>query len=493
MSARLGMYVHQHWAYRRPYAARTWSFTDWNAYAGGLAALGYDSVMIWPVLETIPDPPTASDLAHLDKLRHVIDMLHVEYGMKVLITLGANTVGNKHASEYPFEERPFFRCDERLDPGDPKAMERLMHVRRALLQPLAGADGFVIIDSDPGGWAGSTNEEFVAILQQHRNLLDELNPAATITYWLWVGWASYNRFWERVESTGDTHIDVDPNDWVDVISALPLRDDERWRFFVCSDEHRKLAARLGIDGRSTYFPYGLVEGEPTFPLTNLSEEAITSHLDGFPWGCAYRGCMANAQTHVVQLPNTYLFAHVACGGTLDSVDLSGFADQLAPGVAELVTAAWTTLANPSTDRAIAESARALAQRIESARSRVRLPTDGPLVGLVMNDPDRFLGDLVHQLRFVADIADAVRSIVDGGNIAHNLCALIESWGAWSARTGFVDAYLGPVMDRLHPALTKLDDTRINAVLSDFDNWREPSVRNGIVPRLIESIVSYAAR
>ncbi len=113
MSARLGMYVHHHWAYRRPYAARTWSFSDWKAYAGGLAALGYDSVMIWPVLETIPDPPTASDLAHLDKLRHVIDMLHVEYGMEVLITLGANTVGNKHASVYPFEERPFFRCDER--------------------------------------------------------------------------------------------------------------------------------------------------------------------------------------------------------------------------------------------------------------------------------------------------------------------------------------------------------------------------------------------
>jgi len=32
----VGMYVHQHWPYNRPYAARTWTLEDWRGYADGL-------------------------------------------------------------------------------------------------------------------------------------------------------------------------------------------------------------------------------------------------------------------------------------------------------------------------------------------------------------------------------------------------------------------------------------------------------------------------
>ena len=59
----VGMYVHQHWPYNRPYAARTWTLDDWRGYADGLCKLGYNAVMIWPMLETMPDPPTPSDQA----------------------------------------------------------------------------------------------------------------------------------------------------------------------------------------------------------------------------------------------------------------------------------------------------------------------------------------------------------------------------------------------------------------------------------------------
>jgi hypothetical protein len=34
-------------------------------YADGLHRLGYNAMMIWPIPETIPDPPTPSDRAHL--------------------------------------------------------------------------------------------------------------------------------------------------------------------------------------------------------------------------------------------------------------------------------------------------------------------------------------------------------------------------------------------------------------------------------------------
>lgn len=57
----IGMYVHQHWSYNHPYAARTWTLEDWKGYLDGLKKLGFNTVLIWPVLETMPDPLTKSD------------------------------------------------------------------------------------------------------------------------------------------------------------------------------------------------------------------------------------------------------------------------------------------------------------------------------------------------------------------------------------------------------------------------------------------------
>ena len=81
------MYVHQHWPYNHPYAARTWTLEDWRGYADGLKRLGYNAVLIWPLLETMPNPLTPSDHANLHKIACVIDMLHEQFGMRVYIAL----------------------------------------------------------------------------------------------------------------------------------------------------------------------------------------------------------------------------------------------------------------------------------------------------------------------------------------------------------------------------------------------------------------------
>src|SRR5579872_6583025 len=72
----VGMYVHQHWPYKHPYAARTWTLEDWRGYAGGLKLIGYNTVLIWPMLEIMPEPLTSSDRASHDKIGRVIEMLH---------------------------------------------------------------------------------------------------------------------------------------------------------------------------------------------------------------------------------------------------------------------------------------------------------------------------------------------------------------------------------------------------------------------------------
>src|SRR4051812_16259449 len=78
----IGLYIHQHWPYNHPYAARTWTLEDWRGWADGLQKLGYNTVLVWPLLETIPEPMTPSDRAYLTKLGKVIDMLHHDFHMR---------------------------------------------------------------------------------------------------------------------------------------------------------------------------------------------------------------------------------------------------------------------------------------------------------------------------------------------------------------------------------------------------------------------------
>jgi hypothetical protein len=43
-------------------------------------------------------------------------------------------------------------------------------------------DGVAIIDSDPGGYPDSGNEQFTNLLMAHRKLLDQLRPGIELCY-----------------------------------------------------------------------------------------------------------------------------------------------------------------------------------------------------------------------------------------------------------------------------------------------------------------------
>ena len=79
----LGMYIHTHWGYSHPYAARSWSLEDWCGYLAALKELGYDLVMFWPLLDSMPLQPTPSDQGFLARTAKVIDMAHRQFGMQV--------------------------------------------------------------------------------------------------------------------------------------------------------------------------------------------------------------------------------------------------------------------------------------------------------------------------------------------------------------------------------------------------------------------------
>ncbi|HLJ55758.1 MAG TPA: hypothetical protein VKT77_12035, partial [Chthonomonadaceae bacterium] len=128
----LGMYVHQHWPYRHPYAARTWTLEDWRGYADGMKRIGYNTFLIWPMLEIMPDPLTPSDRASLAKIGRVIDMLHVEMGMRAYIVLCPNIRFRPGAARATFETRHYYWSDQNIDPADPAALASLIRWRETL-------------------------------------------------------------------------------------------------------------------------------------------------------------------------------------------------------------------------------------------------------------------------------------------------------------------------------------------------------------------------
>lgn len=251
----LGMYVHQHWSYNHPYNARTWTLDDWRGYLDGMKRLGYNMVLIWPVLETVPEPMTPSDHENLKRIGQVIDMAHNDFSMRAYFVLCPNNRGKDEAAQYTFEDRPFFGTERRVNPADAVEWGKLMAFRKELITPLQNADGIFIIDSDPGGWPYSTNLDFVSILRSHRYIMDEVNPEMELIYWAGFGWEAYARFYETGEIKRGTEDEFDQT--VHMIAANRL---EPW--WIASMNEANLTSTLNMPQRILSFNYGKIEGEP---------------------------------------------------------------------------------------------------------------------------------------------------------------------------------------------------------------------------------------
>ncbi len=443
----VGLYVHQHWPYRHPYCARTWSTEDWLGYAGALKRLGFNTILFWPMLETIPDPPTPSDTAQLDKLAGVIDGLH-ELGLRVLLALCPNVApDDAKAAQATFEKRHFFACDTRIDPGDPAALARLLARRETLLAPLRAVDGVCIIDSDPGGYPGSTNQEFVLLLTEHRKLFDLLRPGIELIYWMHAGWLGYNRFYE----TGVLGFSTDEEN-LDVLRRLIAADPAPWGLA----NGLPLAEQLGIADRVISYNYGRIEGEPSFPQTNFGGDgAWQAGASPGP-----RGVMGNAQTHCVQLPNTFAFARGAQGLPVAEADYVAFADELLTGQGAVIVAAWSALAGDD-----AEAMRRRADELAALPDEALAP--GPLGGLLFGNPRRFVTDLVMMLRLRAAFVE----LRDGeGAPRERVRAFTATATMWQATHGYENSWWWP---DLAPTLRRIGSPAVDAVLDSAFNPFEP--------------------
>jgi len=451
---RLGIYVHTHWAYRHPYAARTWTLADWRGFLSGLRGLGFDTVQIWPMLDTMPHPLTASDRRHLARLARVIDMAHGDFGMRVVVGACANTVGNERSAGFAFEDRPYFVTERKLNPADPAEVEELFARRREALKPLSRADGFWVIDSDPGGYEGSPPEDFVMLLGRYRRLLDQLRPGIELVYWVWWGWNSGREAAWRI-----------------ALAGLKGLDPEPWSLLLCLPEHLPVAEEQGLAERAASFRYGAIENEPSMPWTRHDPEGLFRSLSAVR--CP-RGAQGNAQTHPVQLPHLYYFSHFARGGTPADADLDGFAERLLPGCGRPIAAAFRAMGD-----APVEAIEAAAAAIEGLRPGEA----GDLKGLLFGSAERFLGDLRAQLRLrraekrleLARGADEIRQALRG---------MAEPLDGWVARHGFNDYGWQTPVARIGTACEAIGAVDIVVL---FRLGRTEQHRHGFMARLLEAM------
>jgi hypothetical protein len=439
----VGMYVHTHWPYNHPYAARTWSFEDWRGYLTGLKALGYNTVLFWPLIETMPRDLTDSDQAHLKKVARVIDMAKNELGMRFYLVLCPNIIADDAvASQADFEHRHFFHSDLRVNPGNPEAIAEMMLRRKAALRPLAKADGVVVIDSDPGGYPGSTNAEFVDLLMAHRQMFDQLRPGIELVYWMHAGWPAYSRYYQTGNFKRGTAAEFE-----EVLGLLKTRNPEPW--FVANNP--EAAKKMGVADRVVNFRYGQIEQEPQFPLTNFwPKKAYDAGEDSAP-----RGIVGNAQSHVLQLPNTFAFARGTNSEAINPEDFESFAGQLISGQGHVIAQAWRALA--SKDSAAMDAAGAVLQEIDLAQLK-----GGPLQGLLFNDPSRYVFDLIMQLKVASAYNDLLNADKAKQDLLPPLTRFLDAVRPWQQRTGYQNQWKWPDLRRI---LATLNSPEIDAVLA----------------------------
>jgi hypothetical protein len=377
----------------------------------------------------------------------VIDLAHHEFGMKVWIALCPNVAAiDEYAARVPFEKRHFFYADRRVNPADGPAMDAMMAWREELLRPLAQADAVSIIDSDPGGYPNSTNQEFVDLLLRHRRLLDKLRPGGIeLIYWMHFGWPAYCRWYATNEFAPGTK-----QEFAEVLSLLKQHNPEPWGLATMG--RSEYPRNAGVESKVISFNYGTIEGEPSFPMTNYGGEA--AYESGRQMGP--RGAMGNAQTHCVQLPNTFAFAQRAKGLPLGDRDYVRFADDLVAGRGELIVAAWRALSGPASEP-MRHAAGQLTPLVKS-----KLET-GPLRGLLFGNPKRFLGDLCLMLRARAAFVDFVDATRNGRPVVEPFAEFIRRAERWQLTHGYENSWWWPGMDE---ALMKLNDSSLSAFLRE---------------------------
>ena len=328
-----------------PFSVRSWQRQDFAAMSRLLHLLGFNAVMIWPTPETAPMPLSEEDAATLRGYRDVFDDAKAN-GLECWLAYCPNVISKDEVRHLPWKDRSLYASTQVIRLSDePKAAEAYLDHRRSVLGLLDNADAFVVIDGDPGGYAGAPPEEYLRIL-----LSDQLAvPGKRVIPMIWNGWGrdtAGEGYWSTpVLPTVRASLETLKNGMSGEWELLPGRSHrEGWangRVPVAETE------RAGLMPRSTIFCYEAIEFEPSEPAAAIQFDLIRQALkQESQFSSVAKGVFGNAQQPVMVLPNLYFFARGAANSDYlekaDSEVLADFARELGDAEGVLIPA-WSCL------------------------------------------------------------------------------------------------------------------------------------------------------
>lgn len=405
----------------------------------------------------LPCPLSEADREYLHNYHRVIDYARNRRGMEVYIGECANNIARDTGGK-PIRQRDYFEVEILNDPSDPAQLAEIMENRRELYSAASNADGYWIIDSDPGGFEGSPPEELVDIVLANRELIDkhaDKGPDAKLAYWMWMGWGEGKPEDERRRIVRRT------------LELMRDRLKEPWVLFACRPNHVDYAREMGYMEKSVFMPYGIIEDEPSPPTTRIRFGEIYARLDDFLSRGGGRSAMGSAQSPLVQLPNIFFFAETVWSGLPASEPDPGktlrrLADLLAPDIAEDLAGGWAVLEAEDPE----EPARH-ADGLDRVVSEGGIGRRGALAPHYSPGISRLASDLAAQLRAhsrARSLCDALSRGAPFGEVEPLLLGYHDAAIAWHQRHGFSRYYC------YGPDVWEIDERwrqyRRNAALTD---------------------------
>jgi hypothetical protein len=297
--AKRGMHFNG-WAFNPPYSFRTWREEDWRRYLDILAYQGVNLFYLWPFIEIMPVPLSQEDQAYLEECRRVVDYAQKKHGMEVWIMQCTNRVAQDCCGVADPRYRPYWRPSQKdLNPGNPEHFKMIMDSREAMYRILNNVDGVCNIDADPGYYPGSPLSDYYNVLKGCRDLLDRHNQHgkdAKLINWMWTGWG-------RADSRAGlaSHQQT-------TIQGLKKNLREPWGLVAGWGDLLPLCRKENVLEKTVFLPYGVIEGEPSYPATNLDFDPLRKQFaDYAAKNPEAAGVMGNEQTPLLQFPHVFYF------------------------------------------------------------------------------------------------------------------------------------------------------------------------------------------
>jgi hypothetical protein len=436
------------WSLNYPYSFRAWKEQDWRRFIDIAWAQHANLVFFWPFMEIIPLPVSAEDEAYLQEVRRVIDYAQKQRGMEVWIMQSANRIALNNCGVADPRERPYWinRCQKDVNPADAEQVARLEKVLEVFYQKIDNADGFCMIDSDPGGWPQSTLAEQAKIFNVARKTLDRYNvkgSKAKLVDWMWIGWGRHKFFTasERLVTEFDwTESNPDESDlefMADTMRNFQKNLAEPWEMIAGMSPYLESSRRASTLNKTIFLPYGAIELEPSFPWTNTDMKPVQEAFEQAGKYPELKGMMGNNQVLLLQFPRNYYFFNSLWDSGYKSRDardvIREVGSHIHPGQEELLAEAFQGLTEKDPQKITPTIARLDAL---AARGNPRL---GALGRYLFPDPLIIVRDLRSQLQ-IRGARQALLTALRGKPDVTECSRLVEEYFdrllAWNKQTGW---------------------------------------------------------